>query len=331
MRLPSLYTLFCALTYCALSTSTHAQSREVNGIAAKVNGRVITKNEVGFLLNPIYNQLRAQYPRLGNEFNAKLNEARDKILNEMIDREIILDEYKQMGAYIPDQAVENEVRNQINRLYAGDKAKFNEELRRSRLTMNGYRQMQKERMIVQAMRQSQFDDAAPPLPNELINEYNKIKNDLRDVSKDSITFHKIFIPANDLRDPNITRETQLALAEDLVKDIKSGKDIAELAKVHSKDAFADQGGHQKDVARLDLSAEFAAIIFDAKEGDVIGPLSDESGFTIVKPLEIKLGPVPSFSEVRNTLEERVRRQKTSVQYEDWIEKRRKRAIIDIKL
>ena len=30
---------------------------EVNGIAAKVNGRVITKNQVSFMLAPVYAQL----------------------------------------------------------------------------------------------------------------------------------------------------------------------------------------------------------------------------------------------------------------------------------
>lgn len=309
----------------------NAQLREVNGIAAKVNGRVITKNEVTFMLAPIHAQLRAQYPRRGQEFSSKLSEARDKILDELIDREIILDEFRQMDASIPDQAVENEIKRQIDKLYGGDKSKFNAELKKSRLTMNSYRQMSKEKMIVQAMRQSQFDDAPPPLPNEILNEYNEIKSDLRDVSKDLITFHKIYIPAEDPRDPAATRETQLALAEVLAQDIKSGKDIAEIAKTHSKDAFAEQGGLQKDVPRLDLSAEFAAIIFDAEEGDVIGPLSDKAGFTIVKPLEIRKGPAPSLNEVRELVEQRVRRKKTSAQFEDWMQKRRKRAMIDIRL
>ncbi|MGB0291564.1 MAG: SurA N-terminal domain-containing protein [Luteolibacter sp.] len=313
------------------SDTSCAQARKVNGIAAKVNGRVITMNEVSFMLAPIYNQLRAQYPRRGEEFMAKLNEARDKVLQELIDREIILDEFKQLGASIPDRVVENQVKREINRLYGGDKAKFNEELRRSRLTMSGYRQMSKEKIIVQAMRQEQFDDAAPPLPNEIQNEYNSVKADMRDVTLDTISFHKIFIPTDDIRNPTDTPESQLALAEELVNDLKNGKDMAELAKIHSKDAFADQGGFQENVSRTDLSSEFAAIIFDAKAGDVIGPLSDKSGYTIVKPSKITLGPEPSLSEVRDIIEERVRRKKTSTQYEAWIEKRRKRAMIDIKL
>src|SRR5690606_26310621 len=46
----------------------------VNGIAAKVNGRVITDNEVNFMLAPIYAQLATQFPRRGAEFERQFKE-----------------------------------------------------------------------------------------------------------------------------------------------------------------------------------------------------------------------------------------------------------------
>lgn len=305
--------------------------REVNGIAAKVNGRVITKNEVYYMLAPTLRQLSAEYPRRGTEFATKLEEARENILQELIDRQIILDEFKQLGATINPNAVDNEIKRTINTLYDGSKEKFNEELVQNRLTMEGYRRMTREKMIVAAMRQEQFSDAAPPLPNEIQSEYNAIKSDLRDTSGDVISYQKIFIPAMDPADPNATRDSQLQLAELIVKEARDGGDFTQLAKTHSKGPFASEGGFYKDTPRSDLSAEFAAVIFKASAGDVIGPLVDRHGFTIVKPSEITLGPVPPLSEVRDVIEARVRKKKTSAQYDRWIESRRKRAIIDIKI
>jgi peptidyl-prolyl cis-trans isomerase SurA len=191
--------------------------------------------------------------------------------------------------------------------------------------------MTREKMVVQAMRAQQFSDAPPPLPNEIQNEYNEVKSTLRDVSKDVISFRKIFIPASDPQNPLATPETQLALAEDIARQINEGKDFEELARTYSKDAFAEQGGLQENVPRTDLSPEFAAIIFDATVGKVVGPLMDRQGFTIVKPINIDFGPAPSLDEVREMIEERVRKKKTSAQYEHWIESRRKRAMIDIKM
>lgn len=304
---------------------------EVNGIAAKVNGRVITKNQVNFMLSPVFAQLVTQFPRRGPQFDAKFNEAKGKILEELIDRQIILDEFKTIGAFIKPNLVDDEIKRQMRELYNGDETKFREELKRSRLTMDGYREMTREKMVVSAMRAQQFSDAPPPLPNEIQREYNEVKSTLRDVTKDVITFQKIFIPASDPQNPVATPDTQLALAEDLAKQLSDGKDFAELAKSYSKDAFAETGGLQENVPRIDLSPEFASIVFESPVGKIVGPLLDRQGFTIVKPIKIDLGPAPPLdNKIREMIEERVRRKKTSQQYDRWIESKRKRAMIDIR-
>ena len=304
---------------------------EVNGIAAKVNGRVITKNQVSFMLAPLYAQLATKYPRRGPKFEQDMKKAKDEILKELIDRQIILDEFKQIGAEIKPHVVDEEIDRQMHELYAGDEAKFREELKRSRLTMEGYREMTREKLVVQAMRAQQFNDAPPPLPDEVRAEYNKVKNTMRDTSKDVITFRKIFIPASDPNNPLATPDSQLELAEKIAKQLESGEDFAELAKKFSKDAYAEDGGLQEDVPRTDLAPEFAAILFDTPEGSIAGPLLDPAGFTIIKPVDIQYGPAPPLGEVRKLIEESVRKQKSAEQYDRWIESRRKRAMIDVRI
>lgn len=329
--LPALVLAACLFTGPRLDAQSTGGPVEVNGIAAKVNGRVITKNQVSFMLAPAYAQLAAQFPRRGPEFEKQFNEAKGKVVQELVDRQIILAEFKQIGASIKPYIIDQEIKRQMRELYNGDDAKFREELKRSRLTMEGYREMTREKMVVQAMRAQQFSDAPPPLPNEIQNEYHEVKSTLRDVSKDVITFRKIFIPASDPQNPASTPDTQLALAEDISKQLGEGKHFDELARTHSKDAFAEQGGFQENIPRTDLSPEFAAIIFDAPVGKIVGPLMDPQGFTIVQPVMINFGPAPSLDQVREMIEERVRRKKTSAQYERWIDSRRKRAMIDIRM
>ena len=303
----------------------------VNSIAVKVNGKVITSSQVSFMLAPIYAQLAAQFPRRGAEFERQFKEAKEKILLELIDRQIILDEFKNMGATIKPHIIDEEIKRQVRELYNGNEAKFREELKKGRLTMDRYREMTQEKMVVQAMRAQKFlSDAPPPLPNEINKEYSDIKDSMRDTSKDLISFQKIFIPRVDAENPASTPDIQLTLSENLAKQIQEGKDFTELAKANSKDAFAEQGGVQVDVPRIDLSPEFAAIVFEAPEGQLIGPLEDPQGFTIVKITGKNLGPAPGLEKVRDIVEERVRRRKTSVQYEKWMEGLRKKAIIDRK-
>ncbi|MBK1881707.1 peptidylprolyl isomerase [Luteolibacter pohnpeiensis] len=304
---------------------------EVNGIAAKVNGQVITRSEVNMLLAPSYLQLVSKFPRRGEEFERQFKEEKARVIQELIDRQIILDEFKQLGATIKPSYIDEEIDRQIRDQFNGSEERFREELKKSRLTMEGYRRMTRDKLVVDAMKQQQaILNAPPPLPDEIRKEYNNIKLQIRDTTKDQISFMKIYIPRVDPQNPLSTPETQLALAESLVKQLKDGKDFAELAKSYSRDAFAEAGGVQEDVPRMDLSSEFAAIIFDAKEGELLGPLEDPQGFTIVKVTHKDLGPSPALSEVRDMVENRVRADKSVAQYNRWIESRRKRAMIDIK-
>ena len=195
--------LILAATALSLAPS-FSNPVEVNGIAASVNGSVVTKNEVGFMLAPIYAQLATQFPRRGPEFERQFAEAQKAVLQELIDRRIILDEFKQQGMGIRPEIIDQEIKRQIRELYNGDEAKLREELKANRLTMERYREITREKMVVQAMKAQQFDDAPPPLPNEIQNEYNETKLSLRDITKDKITFRKIFIPSSDPENPFAT-------------------------------------------------------------------------------------------------------------------------------
>jgi peptidyl-prolyl cis-trans isomerase SurA len=324
----ALATFLTSLTALTAQQAAPGGPVEVAAIVAKVNGRVVTNNEVNMMLGPEYARLVAQFPRRGPAFEKQFNEAREAIIQELIDRQIILDEFKRSGFSIPPSAVDEEVKNQMRSLYNGDEVKFREELKKSRMTMEGYREMTRERMVVSAMRNKQFSDGPPPLPSEIQKYYNEIKPTLRDTSKDQISFKKIFIPMTNYEDPSSTPDSQLTLAEDLAEQIKKGADFAELAKKHSADGFAETGGYQEKVNRIDLSPEFAAILFEAPDGQLVGPLLDPAGFTLVIPTKKFLGPSPALEgRVREMVEEQVRTKKKSADYERWIEARRKRAII----
>jgi len=135
----------------------------------------------------------------------------------------------------------------------------------------------------------------------------------------------------DPQNPAATPDVQLAKIEDIAKQLQAGKDFTELAKANSMDAFAEQGGVQENVPRTDLSPEFAAILFEVEPGKIVGPLQDPSGFTLIKVTKKELGPPPPLSQVREQLEERVRRKKTSTEYERWIATKRKHAVIERKI
>ena len=101
-----------------------------------------------------------------------------------------------------------EINRQIRESYNGSEELFQEELKRARMSREAYRKMTKDQLIVEAMRAEKISEAPPPLPGEIQKEYNEIKDTIRDITKDKITFNKIFLPRQDAENPLATPESQ---------------------------------------------------------------------------------------------------------------------------
>ncbi|MGB2265462.1 MAG: peptidylprolyl isomerase [Akkermansiaceae bacterium] len=313
--------------------SSHASAREVTGIAAKVNGRVITKNELSYHLTPYRQQLDAQMPRKGAKYYELLDKARNEILDNLIERELILSEFRvrtgdrQLPAYTIDQ----EIDRQIRELYNNNRSEFNKALRLAGLTAVQHRREVEKKLIVQAMRSQQFKSSSPPMPREVEAEYNEHKSKMRDITGDALEFHKIYISKTDPSNALVTPETQLQLAEDILARLKKGADFEGLAKEYSVDSYAQDGGKVGKTKRTDLSPAFAAILMETPIGEILGPLEDSRGYTIVRLDQKHFGPTPSFSKVKKQMESRVRSRKNKDKNDRWIERLKTNAMIEKKI
>lgn len=316
----------------SLLTSS-AEAREVTGIAAKVNGHVITKNEVNYHLTPYRQQLDASMPRKGPEYYSLIKKARNEILDSLIERELILDEFRQKTGKgtIPSHAIDQEINRQIRDLYNNSRSEFNKSLRQAGVTMQQHRKETEKKLIVQAMRAQQFKNAVPPLPNEVSAEYNKHKGKMRNITGDALEYHKIYIAKIDPNNPLITPKTQLELAEDIVEQLKKGAKFEDLAKKYSADSYAQDGGKVEKTKRTDLSPAFAAILMDTDTGKILGPLEDGRGYTIVRLDKKYYGPAPSLSKVRPAIEARVRARKNKSKHDRWMKRLRDNAMIEKKM
>ncbi|MBL7993852.1 peptidylprolyl isomerase [bacterium] len=79
-----------------------------------------------------------------------------------------------------------------------------------------------------------------------------------------------------------------ARLDDISKQIKDGKDFADLAKMYSTEPGASKsGGELGWFTRGRMVAEFEEACFDAKAGDIVGPILTQFGYHIIKIEETK--------------------------------------------
>src|SRR5262245_39064754 len=90
----------------------------VDGMAAVVNGEVITYSQVRALCAPQERMLRQQYT--GQDLEKKLTELRQLAVKDLIDRRLVIQAFKKEAYEIPDHLVDMRIQ-QIIRESFGDR------------------------------------------------------------------------------------------------------------------------------------------------------------------------------------------------------------------
>src|SRR5262249_58924687 len=94
----------------------------VDGIAAVVNGEVITYSQVRSLSAPQERMLRQQYT--GPDLEKKLTELRQMAVKDLIDRRLVIQAFKKESYEIPDHIVDMRVQQIIKESFGGDRNTF---------------------------------------------------------------------------------------------------------------------------------------------------------------------------------------------------------------
>ena len=106
-------------------------------------------------------------------------------------------------------------------------------------------------------------------------------------------------------------ESEEANAKDralaILKRVREGEDFAILAKEYSQDPTASKGGGLGYFERGQLAKPLEELAFTLKTGEIGGPVRTPSGWHIVKVEEIKDASIKTLPEVRDQIEETLRK------------------------
>src|SRR6516164_5958583 len=152
-----------------------AEPEVIDGVAAVVNGDVITFSQVQEVSGPRERTVREQYT--GAELIEKIKEARLAALNDLIDRQLILQEFKKKQFTIPEYVIEDQVQNIIREEFAGDRQAFLRTLNAQGYTINKFREIQRDKVIVGAMRQNTIKDTFSSTPQQIEAYYEANKQE----------------------------------------------------------------------------------------------------------------------------------------------------------
>ena len=125
--------------------------------------------------------------------------------------------------------------------------------------------------------------------------YNKNKERFRNESFARI---KTITIRKNPEDPTITTEDRRELVNSIREKIKNGEDFSELAKTHSEDSVAEEGGDRGILSEksIELRRDLKAAAFSLKSNEVSEVLEDKYAFYLIKAEDKKLGSVKPLTD-----------------------------------
>ena len=125
----------------------------------------------------------------------------------------------------------------------------------------------------------------------------------------------ILLQIGDLRSA-VDAQAELMVLRDR---IEAGESFAELAQEHSEDIVsAAAGGELGAVAAGVFDADYDSVLWALNEGEVSQPVQTELGYHLIKLESIEITKYPTFDELREEIEDRLRRLQASQLFTDRI-------------
>jgi parvulin-like peptidyl-prolyl isomerase len=315
-----------ALGFAGSALSQRAEV--IDGIAAIVNNDVVTISQVRELIGARERSLRELYR--GQELEEKIKETRLSAIKDLIDRQLILQEFKKMqekGATIPDYVIDDRVQAVIRQEFGGDRAAFVRTLQAQGFTLTRFKEIEREKIIVQAMRQSKVENNFVISPTQIQAYYDKNKSSY--ATPEQVKLRMIVIregSSGDVPDTGSKKE----LAEEIRQKVASGAEFDRMAEMYSEDETTQQvGGDWGWIERNTLNEELTKVAFALRPGEVSPVITIENTHYILMVDAKRSASIKPMSDVRDEIEKNLIQQERTKAQQRWLDTLRQKAYIKI--
>jgi len=298
------------------------QGQEVlDGLAAVVNDQPVTFSQVRELVGARERAASEQFQ--GAELNDKVKKIRVEAIDELINRQLILQYFKEKGYQLPSYMIEDRIATIIREDHNGDRAAFARKLAAFGLTIERFRKDEMDKIIVQSMRQ-QAVKSTPVVPVEKLKAFYR-EHLAEFTTEEQIQLRMIILRSNDKGTP----EQRQRFLEEIRLRVAGGAKFADLAKLYSEDNTAENGGDWGWVQAGTLNETLSKAATGLKPGQTSKPVFIGNTAYLLFCEAKKQRVVQSFEESRDIVEKVMVGQERQKAQDEWIAKLRKKAYIKI--
>ncbi len=298
-----------------------AMAELANGIKGVVDDSVVTYEEVHSLTAQTADVLVRQYRSEPSTLEKKMNDLLEENLEKLMERQLILHEFKTAGYNLPESVIDELVQERI-RTDFGDRATLTKTLEARGMTYEKFRQQVRERFIVEQLRLKNISSEKIIISPHKIETYYKAHQDDFKV-EDEVKLRMIVLNKTSEESAPQVRK----LAEEILAKLKEGASFSEMASIYSQGSQRKEGGDWGWVERSVLRKELAEAAFCLKKGERSGVVENSESCYLMLVEDVRPAHSKPLAEVRESIEKNLLLEERNRLEKQWIERLRKKTFV----
>ncbi len=239
-----------------------AQPVRIDGFAARVNARVITVGDVRREMAPAAHRLRLRYS--GAALEARLEQAYDRALQDLIERFLLAAEFDRRELTLPERAVDAEIGRLAAELFEGSRGALLEALAAEGMTIDQLRDQTREELKARLLFHQEVMRRAVVPPGDVRAAYTARAGDWEQPAR--VRLRAMEFAGGEAGE-------RLARAADAIARLEAGESFAEVAREISDGRHAERGGDWGWMPLADLHETLREAIAPAAVGETAGPVA----------------------------------------------------------
>lgn len=233
----------------------------------------------------------------------------DQVVDQLIDMAIVDQKADEANVTVSDEEIEQAVQYEIDNIIKtnfGSQAGLDQYMAQQGMTMEGLKDQIRQAIPMQLKATKIMGDEVAATDEEINAEYE--------------ASYAGTIQASHI----LVKEEENA--NDILTQLQEGADFAEMAKEHSTDGSAAQGGDLGYFTREKMVAEFSEAAFNLEAGEISGVVESEFGYHIIKVTNV----APTLEEVKGEIQYNLASKNLQEVYAGWLEEIKEEADINKK-
>ena len=312
--------IIAAVAICLLTGPAWADKAASSGQeAASVNGKLISKSQYERDLS-VFQKRAAQEGRQLSD--ADLTTVKNRILENLIDTEVLYQQSQKEGVKVDDQAINEQIETIKKRFF--DEAAYKKALEEMDVSEKEIRAQIRRGLAINQLLDTNVSQKITVTEEESKKYYNNKLNLFKQPEQVKAS-HILIKVAPDAEESKKNQARKKI--ETVQKKVRQGEDFGLLAKANSEGPTAQRDGDLGYFNRGRMAEPFEDAAFALNVGEVSGIVETQFGYHLIKVTDKKTARTIPYKEVQLRLEQYLKKEKEKTEIQDYIENLKKSAKI----